>query len=433
MLTVAQLSPGVLMSPLGSEVIAYDLVTETAHRLNRSAGALLASCDGATTANLIARCATAAGTTAAAITTDVETALAQFSKAGLLNRSDDYTTPRRPRGSTKPDLVGASAGLQHQVLGWSIRFRSTDGELLTVVDDHLGTGVADAPGTPLTIDIETEADDELVVTAESEWRFPNLGSMLSQLVAVINEYAVDNHEYLSLHAGGVRSPEGAVLLILGESGAGRSTLTGAFVKAGWGYLGDEAVGVLTGSRTAVGYPKRMAIDDQSREVLGLPHGPSTDVDPADLSPAVPRLTGEVAPVDWILLPRYTPDAPLHVEVLTQDQAFKSILANAFNLGRSAGAALDAVCDLASPAQGRAVVSLLAHGLGRDIVDPDLLPPTSPLAGQVEGHRGLRLVNGGSQNRLAPPVAEATHDGRSVNGRIRQISRHVPQAVGARRR
>jgi hypothetical protein len=39
-------SEGVLLSAIGDRVVAYDLVTEMLHRLNWTAGLVLASCDG---------------------------------------------------------------------------------------------------------------------------------------------------------------------------------------------------------------------------------------------------------------------------------------------------------------------------------------------------------------------------------------------------
>ena len=95
-----------------------------------------------------------------------------------------------------------------------------------------------------------------------------------------------------------------MLVMPAPSGDGKSTLTGAFVAAGWDYLGDEAIGVRSGSGVAVGYPKRLAIDPSSRVALNLPESDSDDLDPADLRADVVRLHGEVGPVSRVVLPRF---------------------------------------------------------------------------------------------------------------------------------
>lgn len=49
-----------------------------------------------------------------------------------------------------------------------------------------------------------------------------------------------SHGYYGLHANGVVNGEGGVLLI-GDSGAGKTTLTLSLVQAGWRYLADDAL------------------------------------------------------------------------------------------------------------------------------------------------------------------------------------------------
>lgn len=45
----------------------------------------------------------------------------------------------------------------------------------------------------------------------------------------------------SLHAAGLVSPAGEGLLLIGQPGSGKSTLSIGLIRAGWGYLSDDAV------------------------------------------------------------------------------------------------------------------------------------------------------------------------------------------------
>jgi hypothetical protein len=46
--------------------------------------------------------------------------------------------------------------------------------------------------------------------------------------------------YFSLHTAALASPDGAGLLIAGPSGSGKTTLAVGLIRAGWGYLSDDA-------------------------------------------------------------------------------------------------------------------------------------------------------------------------------------------------
>lgn len=46
--------------------------------------------------------------------------------------------------------------------------------------------------------------------------------------------------FLPVHAGAVSTPDGDGVLVLGDSGAGKTTLVGALVQEGYGFLSDEA-------------------------------------------------------------------------------------------------------------------------------------------------------------------------------------------------
>lgn len=73
---------------------------------------------------------------------------------------------------------------------------------------------------------------------------PEAGAVVDQLLWQISVDTLARPQRCVLvHAGAVVSPAGGGMLILGESGAGKTTLVAALVQDGFGYLSDEA-GVL---------------------------------------------------------------------------------------------------------------------------------------------------------------------------------------------
>ena len=72
-----------------------------------------------------------------------------------------------------------------------------------------------------------------------------------------------------LHAGAVEF-DGRVVVVTGESGRGKSTLTAALVRAGGAYLTDELVIIEPENLRVRPYPKPLDLDPTSLELLGLP-------------------------------------------------------------------------------------------------------------------------------------------------------------------
>ena len=62
--------------------------------------------------------------------------------------------------------------------------------------------------------------------------------------------------YFSLHTAALVSPEGRGMLVAGPSGVGKSTIAIALVRAGWGYLSDDAVLLRRDGTTVTALPLR---------------------------------------------------------------------------------------------------------------------------------------------------------------------------------
>lgn len=350
-------STGVLLSAMADRAIAYDLLTETAHQLNASAGTLLAACDGdGDVDEAIAAWADGANVDREVVATDVTTGLAMLEELSLIGRDEPVEPPKEVVGSTADPAEGALLGAVHPVIDHNIAFRGPDQQLLDTLDDFLGTGTSSEKPTTF-FDAHEDDDGQLVLVTDYEWKFPSLEACLRQLTSAVNEYAVWTHSCAALHAGAVRSPEGQVVLLPAPSGDGKSTITGALVAAGWDYLGDEAIGVRPETGVAVGYPKRLAIGPDSRSVLNLAESDGSDLDPTEIRADVVRLDGEVGPVERVVLPRFEEGAEIAIERLEPHEAVVELLANTLNLARAGQAALDAICDLATSVP----VDRLVHG------------------------------------------------------------------------
>ncbi|MCB1029267.1 MAG: hypothetical protein KDB24_16070 [Microthrixaceae bacterium] len=347
-------SSGVLVAAMGDGAIAYDLATETAHHLNASAGALLVACDGGGDLDdAVAAWARQGGVSATTVAADVAVGLAELERLALIGRRQPFSEPAPLTGSTAVAAAGATTGEAHRVIDHDVVLRSEDRPLLAELDGFLAMGRTPAPAVAndgqqhlrTVIDVRRESGGHVVLEADREWTFADAQACRESLTSVINEYAVGSRSCAVLHAGAVRSPGGEVLVLPAPSGNGKSTLTGAFVAAGWDYLGDEAIGVRSGSSVAVGYPKRLSIGGESGEVLGRPELRG-DIDPAELRPDVAYLGGDVGPVSRVVLPRFQPGASGAVERLTPSEAVVDLLANTLNLARAGQVGLDAICDLA---------------------------------------------------------------------------------------
>lgn len=70
---------------------------------------------------------------------------------------------------------------------------------------------------------------------------PDAERLAEKLMWRISADVIANcHKFLLVHAGAVSTPRGGGVLLLGDSGAGKTTLVAALVQEGYGFLSDEA-------------------------------------------------------------------------------------------------------------------------------------------------------------------------------------------------
>jgi len=162
--------------------------------------------------------------------------------------------------------------------------------------------------------------------------------------------------YAVFHSA-VLDDRGRGLLLPAASGSGKTTLTAALVRAGFGYLSDEAALVDPATRRVHAYPKPLSVkrplatarllalpDDVAREA---PREPERvwHLDAALLASDCRR---EVTEVGVIIFPRYEPDGRTALQALGRSEAALRLLRCGVNDG-------------ARPPRGVALAAALAAG------------------------------------------------------------------------
>lgn len=165
---------------------------------------------------------------------------------------------------------------------------------------------------------------------------------------------------LVLHAAAV-AHGGSGVVLPGPSGAGKSTLTAALVRAGFGYLSDELVGVEVGSGRLLPYPRALTVKRGSFGVLADLGGAAGDdaatADAWHVAPDAvrPGAASGPCPPTAVVVPRYTPGAAASVLPLSTDRTFLALATSAVNLPAHGAAGTRVLARLAGTCPGYELV------------------------------------------------------------------------------
>jgi hypothetical protein len=196
----------------------------------------------------------------------------------------------------------------------------------------------------------TLTDEAASVELEVDASLP-LAPSLADIATRLNATVIENCQPLTVHAGVVASPNGAIALPA-VSGAGKSTLVAACLLAGLEYVSDEALhlghGVSGGH--AVPYPRPLGLSEESAArlclgALGYSAGDERLIAPEDLG-LVAR--GPVPVRHVVALDRRTGATP-SLERLTEADAVHLLLTHSFNHYVAPLAAMAAAARIASGA------------------------------------------------------------------------------------
>lgn len=184
--------------------------------------------------------------------------------------------------------------------------------------------------------IHSEGEDGFEVARRFE--------VLPHLEWIINWQIIHRcSDFVQLHASTV-TWEGGALLLPGQPGSGKSTLTAGLIARGWSYLCDEFGLIDPRTRRVEPFPRALCIKEPSFPVidgLGLPlHRKTPYYKPtkgrvAFLNPLDVRadVVGAPSLVRWVAFPKYVAGADPALEPMTRAEAAYELSRQCFNFQR----------------------------------------------------------------------------------------------------
>jgi len=196
-------------------------------------------------------------------------------------------------------------------------------------------------------------EDELMVG-------PEPGTIVGYALWHINtESLIRTREFFLVHSGAVVTPAGHGLLLPAASGSGKTTLVAGLVRAGFGYLSDEAAAIDPVSRKLYPYPKALTIKNSSRELFGelkpRRNGVLQDVWHVRASEIRPDADGAPCDIRFVVAPRYRPGAGIELESITPAAVVVELWMNALSRSVYRGRGLALLADVARVARGYRLV------------------------------------------------------------------------------
>jgi HprK-related kinase A len=168
------------------------------------------------------------------------------------------------------------------------------------------------------------------------------------------------HHYLMLHAA-VLERNGRAVVLPGDPGAGKSTLTAALMLSGWRLLSDEITLVDRNDGLLVGLARPVSLKNASIDVIrqafpdaviGAPAHDTHKGTVAHVRPSADSVArvGEKARPAWVIFPHWRESGPARLSPHSRADAFLHTASHAFNysllggLGFDLNAALMDACD-----------------------------------------------------------------------------------------
>lgn len=175
--------------------------------------------------------------------------------------------------------------------------------------------------------------------------------VLGYLIWHVNAQATTRRQmpdHVLLHAAAAtRSGRAVVLAAPMESG--KTTTVSGLVRAGWGYLTDEAAAVRLDDLHVEPWHKSLAVDDGSWAVLPELAEHDAGGIPTQWQVPVSRIPGaqlaDRTPIGWVVLPRYVKGASTSLDAVSPASALVELAASTFQFREAPVRHLDALADL----------------------------------------------------------------------------------------
>lgn len=268
------------------------------------------------------------------------------------------SAPPAPSATRVASLRPMAEESRFEALGFAFSVACEDPAIGARIDHVLGPLAADGPAEhayvlcrsdPVDRELAHEMcfDGERVSGAATGW------AMVDMLVHDLNRRVIGSSPHLLLHAGGVAAGGRAVALP-GHMEAGKTTLTAGLVRAGLGYLTDEALAIDRETLLVHPYPKPLSIDPGAWAFFPeLAPPPAPEDDPFEYGqwqvPATeirPEALAGPCPVVAVAFPRYEDGAETVLAPLSRGEALVELARNTFRFKERGAPELDLLAELA---------------------------------------------------------------------------------------
>lgn len=291
---VPVLRPDVLFGVVDGRVVLYDRGLSRSHVLNPSAGAVWAEVDDRRTiGQIVDALQQSTGAERSQIDSGVNEVIDRLQRSGILSLSltpaaDVGDHDAAPAADPEADFAWAEpAPPDLDAVVWNaahgpVRVLDLDLVVRTnhaATDQRLPAVLASLPASPETAvpavlslfddGIDGPSRYRLYVDGRRCWSDGVDDHCLAAVHSELTELAIDHPAGHLLFHGGAIERDGRVVVVAGESGRGKSTLTAALVKRGFGYLTDEVAAVVPNDLSVVDFPKALDLDGSARRLLGL--------------------------------------------------------------------------------------------------------------------------------------------------------------------
>ena len=360
---------------IDGEQVVYDPMRREAHLLNVTAGLVLSRCDGHTERQqLVEELAAAYAVDAGIVSADVQATLEDFGLRGLVMTNEpaaDATADAAPVFAADPRLALPESWSDPDVartdnrpplpVEWlwqspvlaalesRFRVRTDDPLIARYVEQVFGSllapaaDTADAGGAISIVDVVTaDRPYRLLLDGIDVGGGDDLDSVMTFLHWRLNQLAIaSTSTRVLLHASAVRRANG-VAVFPAESNSGKSTLAAGLVRAGFGYVTDEAVAIDPAQGGVVPFPKPISLDPGSWPLFA-DSAPSIEgaadtffhhewhLDPRALRSTALDDLDLTQTVTLVAFPRYQAGGPTIFEAMRPAEALLALLRNAFNL------------------------------------------------------------------------------------------------------
>lgn len=385
-----QRSAGLLLAPFGDGCVVFDPVRDRTHLLGPLAAWIISSDEPTTDAELVDMLCDLAQFDRAEAESTLSSALGELTRLGLLGRTG---RPERP-APVEPLLSEPQPGWHvsgvHALADRKLAFCGPDPELIGAIDTFLGDpGGSRQPD--LHFGVVEAADGSIDLQAMEQWHFTNRTELLARLPQVLADAVRRTEAMPVLRAGAVRSPDGAVVLIVGSAGAGVSTLIAGAIGAGCDLIGDGSIGIDPDASSLWAHPLPLDLDPTAQAVLGLDRVADDLPDryrrAVDIRADARSLTGTVGPPDLIIQVAYRPGEPVQVGQLDSAETLELLLPRTTNLARVGNPGLAAVATVSATTPALFITHGDSRVLARTITEhagrvDDLLTAVRHRADQV---------------------------------------------------